>query len=121
MNMNEARLLTLIEVIQIALTVHQDSIVWREAPLDSDRHNIGDVNIGWGMPMVMNNSIVFYEFGTEDEDVCRSVAEKAMVIGYTRILRRSARRPHEPGSAEMVAHCKKRLSELLEKTDTLVF
>ena len=68
MNMNEARLLTLIEVIQIALTVHQDGIVWREAPLDSDRHNIGDVNIGWGMPMVMNNSIVFYEFGTVDED-----------------------------------------------------
>ena len=64
----EARLLTLLEVIQIALTVHQDSILWREAPLDSDRHNIGDVNIGWGMPMVMNNSIVFYEFGTVDED-----------------------------------------------------
>lgn len=67
-DMKEARLLTLIEVIQMALLGHQDGIVWRDAPLDSDKHNIGDVNIGWGMPMVMNNSFVLYEFGTVDED-----------------------------------------------------
>ena len=27
--------------------------------------------------------------GTEDEAVCQSVAEKAMVVGYTRMLRRA--------------------------------
>ena len=59
--------------------------------------------------------------GTEDDVLCRSVAEKAMIIGYTRMLRRAARRPHEEGSAAMVEHCKARLAELLEKTDTLVF
>ena len=59
--------------------------------------------------------------GTEDEALCRSVEEKAMVIGYTRVLRRSIRRPNEAGSAEMVAHCKKRLAELLERTESLVF
>ena len=59
--------------------------------------------------------------GTEDEALCRSVEEKAMVIGYTRMLRRAVRRPDEAGSAAMIEHCKKRLAELLEKTDSLVF
>ena len=59
--------------------------------------------------------------GTEDEALCRSVEEKAMIIGYTRNLRRAARRPHEAGSAAMVEHCKKRLAELLERTESLVF
>jgi thiamine kinase-like enzyme len=59
--------------------------------------------------------------GTEDEELCRSVAEKAMVIGYTRMLRRSARRPNEADSAAKVAHCKKMLQVLLNKVDSLVF
>lgn len=59
--------------------------------------------------------------GTEDEGYCRSVAEKAMVIGYTRMLRRSVRRPNEAGSAATIEHCKKRLAELLERTESLVF
>ena len=59
--------------------------------------------------------------GTEDEAVCQSVAEKAMIIGYTRMLRRSARRPHEAGSAAQVEHCKKMLAVLLNKVDTLTF
>ena len=59
--------------------------------------------------------------GTEDEAVCRSVAEKAMVIGYTRMLRRAVRRPNEADSAAKIAHCKKRLAELLETVDSLVF
>ena len=59
--------------------------------------------------------------GTDDEDVCRSVEEKAMIIGYTRLLRRSLRRPDESNSPAMVAHCKEMLAELLEKVDTLAF
>jgi hypothetical protein len=59
--------------------------------------------------------------GTEDEDVCRSVEEKAMIIGYTRLLRRAVRRPDEAESPAMIAHCKKMLAELLEKTDSLCF
>ena len=59
--------------------------------------------------------------GTEDEALCRSVEEKAMVIGYTRMLRRSVRRPNEAGSAATIEHCKKRLAELLERTESLVF
>ena len=60
-------------------------------------------------------------FGTEDEDVCRSVAEKAMIIGYTRMLRRAARRPDEADSEAKIARCKEMLEVLLNKVDTLTF
>ena len=59
--------------------------------------------------------------GTDDEVICRSVEEKAMIIGYTRLLRRAVRRPDEAASAAMVAHCKEMLAILLEKTDSLCF
>ena len=59
--------------------------------------------------------------GTEDEEVCRSVAEKAMIIGYTRMLRRAIRRPNEADSPTKIARCKEMLAMLLEKVDTLCF
>ena len=59
--------------------------------------------------------------GTEDEAVCQSVAEKAMIIGYTRMLRRAVRRPHEAESPAKIAKCKEMMAELLNKIDTLVF
>ena len=59
--------------------------------------------------------------GTDDESVCRTVEEKAMVIGYTRLLRRAIRRPNEKDSAAMVAHCKEMLSKLLNSVDSLMF
>lgn len=59
--------------------------------------------------------------GTEDEDVCRNVAEKAMIIGYTRMLRRAIRRPEEAESPAKIARCKEMLTLLLSKVDTLVF
>ena len=59
--------------------------------------------------------------GTEDEAVCRSVAEKAMVIGYTRMLRRAIRRPNEADSPAKIARCKEMLAVLLEKTDSICF
>jgi uncharacterized protein (TIGR02172 family) len=59
--------------------------------------------------------------GTEDETVCNSVAEKAMVIGYTRMLRRAIRRPEDKDSPAKIARCKEALASLLSKVDTLVF
>ena len=59
--------------------------------------------------------------GTEDEEVCRSVAQKAMIIGYTRMLRRAIRRPEEADSPAKIARCKEMLALLLSKVDTLVF
>ena len=59
--------------------------------------------------------------GTVDEAVCQSVAEKAMVVGYTRMLRRAIRRPNDADSPAKIARCKEMLGILLEKIDTLVF
>ena len=59
--------------------------------------------------------------GTDDDTVCRNVVEQAMVIGYTRMLRRALRRPNDADSPAKIAHCKKRLGELLRETDTLIF
>ena len=58
---------------------------------------------------------------TEDEAVCQSIAEKAMIIGYTRMLRRAARRPNEADSPAKIARCKEMLAELLGRVDSLVF
>ena len=59
--------------------------------------------------------------GTEDEAVCQSIAEKAMVVGYTRMLRRAIRRPNEADSNAKIARCKEMLGILLNKVDTLIF
>ena len=59
--------------------------------------------------------------GTQDEAVFQSVAEKAMVIGYTRMLRRAIRRPHEVESPAKIAKCKEMLAVLLEKVDSVCF
>ena len=59
--------------------------------------------------------------GTEDEALCQSVAEKAMVVGYTRMLRRAIRRPNEADSPAKIARCKEALAMLLDKVDNLDF
>ena len=59
--------------------------------------------------------------GTDDETVCQSVAEKAMIIGYTRMLRRAIRRPNEADSPAKIARCKEMLATLINKVDTLIF
>ena len=59
--------------------------------------------------------------GTEDDEVCRNVAEKAMIIGYTRMLRRALRRPDEAESPAKIARCKEMLAKLLEKIESIYF
>ena len=67
-----------------------------------------------------NASLKMY-LGTEDETVCQKVMEKAMVIGYTRMLRRAVRRPNEADSPAKIARCKEMLAELLNSVDCLTF
>ena len=68
----------------------------------------------------LNTSLKMY-LGTEDETVCQKVMEKAMVIGYTRMLRRTVRRPNEADSPAKIARCKEMLAELLNNVDCLTF
>ena len=61
--------------------------------------------------------------GTECETKIREVEDKARIIGYTRMIRRSIRRgglETEAGRAE-ITFWKERLLALLEKTDVLTF
>lgn len=68
----------------------------------------------------------FYEMalrqylGTADAHILQEVENKAKIIGYTRLLRRTMRRK-EPNRAEQIAVCKQHLAELLPQTDTLTF
>ena len=61
--------------------------------------------------------------GTDDEDIIREVEDKARIIGYTRMIRRSIRRGglgDRDHRAEIDLWTGE-LIELLEKTDTLLF
>ena len=61
-------------------------------------------------------------FGTDDEEKLRVLVDKARVVGYTRMLRRSIRRQAGTELGEKnIASCKKHLAELLGRVDTLVF
>ena len=67
-----------------------------------------------------NMSLKAY-LGTDDEAECRAVEEKAMIIGYTRLLRRALRRPDHKNSGAIIERSKEMLAMLLEKTDSLCF
>ena len=67
-----------------------------------------------------NDALKMY-LGTEDEAKCKAVAEKAMIIGYTRMLRRAVRRPNEQDSSAKINRCKEMLAELLGRVDSLCF
>lgn len=61
--------------------------------------------------------------GTDDMNVIRSVEDKARIIGYTRLIRRSIRRGglDDPKRKAEIDHWTGELIELLDRTDTLLF
>lgn len=60
--------------------------------------------------------------GTDDENVIEAVKEKAMIVGYTRIMRRTIRREfNTPKGQKQIELCKTRLKDLLGRVDSLVF
>ncbi len=74
-------------------------------------------------------SVVIWEkalpkyLGTDDEDYIAAVKDKAMLIGYTRLMRRLIRRnglESEQGRKEIECY-KNHIIDLLQKVDTLVF
>ena len=67
-----------------------------------------------------NMSLAAY-LGTDDKATLCEVENKARVIGYTRLLRRSVRRPDEDGAKEKIAYYKEKLIEVINKVDTLEF
>ena len=64
-----------------------------------------------------------YYFGTEDESVWQAIEDKAAIIGYARVLRRTFRKAKESEEykARLVEFCKNALCELVPRTDSLSF
>ena len=61
-------------------------------------------------------------FGTDDRAQLDAIADKARVIGYTRLLRRTIRRQGDTAEGQaIIANCKARLAELLARVDKLTF
>jgi hypothetical protein len=59
---------------------------------------------------------------SQDEAYIQSVADKAMIIGYTRLLRRTLRREADTELGQKsIAYYKTRLAELLARVDSLTF
>jgi hypothetical protein len=71
---------------------------------------------------IWEKTLKLYFEGKSEEEI-EAIADKAKLIGYARILRRTIRRKGletEEGRA-LIEHCKKRIGELLEKVDTLLY
>ncbi|MBQ6117760.1 MAG: anti-sigma factor antagonist [Clostridia bacterium] len=60
-------------------------------------------------------------FGTDDEAFLQGIEDKAAIIGYSRVLRRTFRKAKEDEDykARLVAYCQNALCELVPKTDSL--
>ena len=68
-------------------------------------------------------STLKYYFETEDEAALQAIEDKAAIIGYSRVLRRTFRKAKESEDykARLVEYCKNALCDLVPKTDTLSF
>lgn len=71
---------------------------------------------------VWNKSLRLYLDGA-DEQTVKAVEEKAMVVGYTRIMRRTIRRNglNTPDGQKIIENCRQHLAELLSRVDSLLF
>ena len=71
---------------------------------------------------IWNKTLHLY-FGTDDETVLQTNADKAKIIGYTRLMRRTMRRIgyDDPEGKAIIDNCKAKLTELLGRVDTLCF
>lgn len=61
--------------------------------------------------------------GTTDDAVIAEIEDKAKVIGYARLMRRTIRRIgfDDPKGKAIIENCKEKLEGLLAKVDTLDF
>ncbi len=64
-----------------------------------------------------------YYFDTEDEAFLQQIENKAAIIGYSRVLRRTFRKAKESEDykARLIEYCKNALCSLVPQTDTLSF
>lgn len=86
-----------------------------------DHKNIeGFLGITYEQGAELWNKTLEYYFDDRTPEEIEAIAEKAKILGYTRIMRRSLRRnPQE--HREVIAFCADELAKLLAKTDSLIW
>ena len=86
----------------------------------------GEINSFLGISYKMGyefwNKTLEYYFETTDKAVLEEIENKAKIVGYTRVLRRSIRRDYEKTEEgrKIIEFYKKQLIELVEKVDNII-
>ncbi len=89
-----------------------------------DHNNVKDfLGIPYEQAAEFWNATLRYYFGTEDAEKLREIENKAAIIGYARLLRRTYRKAKESEDYKnrMIDHCKSTLCSLVPQTDSLYF
>ncbi len=71
---------------------------------------------------IWRKSLELY-FGTTDEAFIKNIEDKAKIIGYARLMRRTIKRIgfDDPDGRAVIENCRSKLSELLNRVDSLDF
>ena len=77
------------------------------------------IGISWEQAQYIWQETLQRHLGTEDKEFLQKAENKAKLIGYIRMLRRTMKRT--PDNTELIAHCRKNIDELLPTINTLTF
>lgn len=71
---------------------------------------------------IWRKSLELY-LGTTDDEVINTIEDKAKIIGYTRLMRRTIKRIgfDDPSGKAIIDNCRNKLADLLERIETLDF
>ena len=89
-----------------------------------DHNNVKEfLGIPYEQARLFWNHTLRYYFETDDADILNQIEEKAAIIGYSRILRRTVRKAKESEEykARLMEYCKNTLMELVPQTESLAF
>lgn len=89
-----------------------------------DRENVKEfLGITYEQGSAFWHATLKYYFGTEDEKTLCEIENKAAVIGYARLLRRTVRKAKESEEykARLLEYCVQALTALVPQTDSLAF
>ncbi|MBR3552325.1 MAG: phosphotransferase [Clostridia bacterium] len=89
-----------------------------------DRENVkGFLGIPYEQAGAFWKATMKYYFGTEDAAALQAIEDKAAILCYARILRRTFRKAKEDAAykARLIEYCKDALCKLVPVTDTLAF
>ena len=83
-----------------------------------DHHVIEEfLKLDWDTAEYILNKLVEMYFDDRSEEERTAIMEKAKVVGFTRMLRRTIKRT--PENRELIEYTRKQLIDLVEKTDSL--